>query len=146
LTISLNSDSLWSQLGSQQQTKDKKVEYIIKRDATIDKGMISEIIDTAGYSIAYWATSLINDEAGKSFLIEFDGDDFEEESPLTTGKAFITYQQVAKAVEQVANNEAKIGDWLVLQANQWLNGEPTLDGDLADVIIQVATFGELVYG
>ena len=122
------------------------MEYIIVRNATLTKEMISEIIDTAGYSIAYWATSLINDEASNSYLIEFDGDDFEEESPLATGRAFITYAQVAKATEQVAKNEAKIGDWLVLQANQWLNGEPTLDGDLADVIIQVATFGELVYG
>lgn len=122
------------------------MDYIIKRDATIDEAMISEVIDTAGYSIDYWAGSLINDEAGKSFLIEFDGDDFPNNSPLRSARAFVTYSQVAKAIELIVNNEAKIGDWLVLQANQWLNGEPTLDGDLADCIIQIATFGELVYG
>jgi hypothetical protein len=127
-------------------TKENKVDYTIERNATLTKDMISEVIDTAGYSIAYWATSLINDEASNSFLIKFDGDDFAEDSPLTTGRAFVTYAQVAKAIELVVTGNASIGDWLVLQGNQWLNGEPTLDGDLADVIVQVATFGELIYG
>lgn len=122
------------------------MDYIIKRDATIDKAMIIEVIETAGYSVAYWATSLINDEAGKSFLIEFDGEDFSDGSTLETGRAFVTYLQVAKAIELIVNNDVKISKWIVSQANQWLNGEPTLDGDLADCIIQIATFGELIYG
>jgi hypothetical protein len=120
--------------------------YTITTTATLDLEFFADVIDTAGDSIGYWASELMKDETTKSFLIKFDGSDFDDDSPLATGQFLGTYQQITDAIQSIISGNSGCGNWIVEQARDALNGEPTMDADLADVIIQLAVFGEIVYG
>jgi hypothetical protein len=62
----------------------------------------------------------------------------------------VDYDQIRAAVRQLANGEVQVND----QIRQWIRdsiGDQDnigcyIDADAADVIVQVACFGEIVYG
>lgn len=120
--------------------------YTIERTTTVTNELILEILETASYSIGYWARQLNFASLDRQFEVKFDGDDFEDGSELSSGKATIDYQVVARTIEKILAGNAKVNSALVSQCSEWLNGHPTLDGDLADAIVQIATFGEIIYG
>jgi hypothetical protein len=120
--------------------------YSITITKTLDAELFDDIIETAGYGIGYWAQTLTHDIPSETVRIVFDGDDFDDDSPLATGEKTITHQGITDAIESLLKGDAKCGNYILEQLRDYLNGEPTLDTDLADVIIQVATLGEIVYG
>jgi hypothetical protein len=122
------------------------MQYTFTKPVTLDNQLIEEIIETAGYGINYWAHSGHNDKLAETYTLTWDGEDFEDSDPNSAGKRVLTYEDIAKAVEGLNTGEAKAGDWLIKQLAEWLNGEQTMDTDLADVIIQVALFDEIIYG
>jgi hypothetical protein len=122
------------------------MQYTFTKPVTLDNQLIEEIIETAGYGIGYWAHSGHNDKLAETYAVTWDGEDFADSDPNSAGKRVLTYEDIAKAVEGLNTGEAKAGDWLIKQLAEWLNGEPTMDTDLADVIIQVALFDEIIYG
>ncbi len=120
--------------------------YTFTTETTISSEMVSELIETAGYSIGYWATSATADQKAQTLDLSWNGSDFDYDSPAVIGERTLTFVDIAKAIEKVAKGNAGVNSSIVEQANQWLNGEFTLDGDLADVVIQTAVFDEIVYG
>ena len=120
--------------------------YSITITKTLDAELFDDIIDTAREGIGYWAHRLIQDIPTETVKVIFDGVDFDDDSPLATGEKTITYQGITDAIESLLKGDAKCGNYILEQLRDYLNGEPTLDTDLADVIIQVATLGEIVYG
>jgi len=120
--------------------------YTFTTETTISSEMVSDLIDTAGYGIGYWATSATKNAQAQTLDLFWDGSDLNFDSPWVIGERTLTYVDLAKAIEKVAKGNAGVNSALVEQAQQWLNGGFGLDVDLADVVIQTATFGEIVYG
>ena len=119
--------------------------YTITTTATLDLEFFADVIETAGDSIGYWAHKGNHDTKHENYTVNFDGSDFDDER-LALGVKTISYQDITDAIQSIISGNAGCGNWIIEQARDALNGEPTLDGDLADVIIQLAVFGEIVYG
>lgn len=120
------------------------MEYTIQATLTLDGEMFDDVIDCAGYGIGYWATSATVD--GVLYTITWDGSDFADDSPSATGKKTLTYSMIGEAIETLQSHKYSARADLHTQLNEWLNGHECMDSDLADVIIQIALFGELIYG
>lgn len=77
-----------------------------------------------------------------------DGEAHEE----TDAKFFIGINEIARAIRTIQNNPAKFrfahqGYWLQFWEANRTNGEDgDYDAGIADCIVQVACFGEVVYG
>ena len=111
----------------------------------IDTEMFEDIIETGGEGIGYWAHNAKHDQNAETFTVHYDGTDFDD-TTLASGVKTVSYEDLGNAVVKISKGDANAGNWIVEQVNQWLNGHPTMDVDLADVVIQVALFGEIVYG
>lgn len=125
---------------------DKLENYTFSRTIELDGELIEEIIETAGYGIAYWAHTAHHDRLAETYTLTWDGSDFEDSDPNSAGEHRLEYSDIAKAVENLYNAKVKMNDGLLNQLEEWVNGHPTMDVDLADVVIQVALFGEIIYG
>ena len=98
---------------------------------------IDTLIDMAGYGINYWARTAEVDE--HTYTVQWD-DDLEQPR-----KAVVSHQSLADALVWVATNHfGYVGDY----ARDYFKEEDAgnIDGDLADVVVQIAIFGEVIYG
>lgn len=102
---------------------------------------ITDIIDGAEEGgIGYWARDSHNDTNARTFSFT----DIEDDKQYT-----ITYEQIASAIGLIATDQVELNsmirDAIVLDLANY--DDPfRMDAECYDVIIQVATFGELVYG
>lgn len=121
------------------------MEYTIQATLTLDNEMFEDVIDCAGYGIGYWATSAT---VLKNCLyrITWNGEDFSDSSPFIDGQKTLTHSMIGEAIETLYTRRYRVRGDLHDQLDQWLNGHECMDSDLADVIIQIALFGELIYG
>lgn len=123
------------------------MEYTIQTTLTLDAEMFEDVIDTAlEYGIGYWATKGHHDRLAETLTLTWDGSDFSDTDPNSAGEHKLDYADLGKAIERLNSHEYSVRSDLHEQLNAWLNGNPTMDADLADVIIQTALFGELIYG
>jgi hypothetical protein len=102
--------------------------------------MIEDIIEGAGYGIHYWATKAVVDEDAQTYTIT-DGED---------GKVYVVhYSDITKAIQSLLDREVAIrSDIVDAIALDLMNYEDAhrMDSEVYDVIIQVACFGEVIYG
>ena len=117
----------------------------ITKTSEISAEMVADLIDTAGYGIGYWATKAVVDETKQTYTVYWNKSDFNIGDLGATGKKILTFLDVAKAVEQVAGNNGKVGKYIVELANHFIDTGDT-DSDLGDVVIQIACLGEIIYG
>lgn len=122
------------------------MEYTITTTTTLDNELIEEIIETAGYGIGYWAHTAHHDSLAETYTLTWDGEDFEDTDPNSAGEHKLDYSDIAKAVEELLAGGVRVNNTLLGQLREWLNGYPTMDTELADVVIQVALFDEIIYG
>lgn len=100
---------------------------------------ILEIVEIASYGIAYWASDLKIDREGKKLeLVEIDGE----------RNHSLSFRDVFDAVHRLMIEPELSALWIHDQIRPMLLDcdTATLDRDGADVIIQVACFGEIIYG
>jgi len=116
--------------------------HVINITKAIDHDMVEQVVDTAGYSIGYWAHTAFVDSDAETYRITWDGD----ETPRGEGDYTLTYREIAVAIGKIATMEAQVARFIYDGLHQWLNGNDSMDGDLADVIIQIALFDEIIYG
>jgi hypothetical protein len=116
--------------------------------ATLTDQNILDMIVTAGYGIAYWASRATVDEEARTYTVWwYDGDD-------DPASQIVTFDKIAEAFDKLITNEPKlVGDWLhkyflYAYADRDKDGIDAghIDADAADVLIQVAMFGEVVFG
>jgi hypothetical protein len=116
--------------------------------ATLTDQNILDIIVTAGYGIAYWAARATVDKEARTYAVwYYDGD----EDPAY---AVATFDELAEAYNKLLENEPKlVGDWLhkyFLYSYADRTDEAIdcghIDADAADVMVQVALFGKVIYG
>jgi hypothetical protein len=122
------------------------MEYTFKTTLTLDSELIEEVIETAGYGIGYWARTAHHDGLAETYTLSWDGSDFEDNDPNSAGEHLLDYSDIAKAIEALYSHTYSVRSDLHTQLNEWLIGEESMDSDLADVIIQVALFDEIIYG
>ncbi len=121
--------------------------YTFQTTFTITYDMFEDVIETGfEFGIGYWAKFGHHDKDAESLVITYNGSDFEDNDPRSSGTALVSYADIAQVIENIHKGETRVGNWLVEQLNSWLAGEPSMDSDLADVILQLACFNEIVYG
>lgn len=95
------------------------------------------IIDMAGYGIGHWASSATHDADARTYTVTEDA---------TSTAHVLTYTMIHKALREAAKEHAAAKETL----REYRAGEEFIGGELgsddADIIIQLAALGELVYG
>lgn len=116
--------------------------------ATLTDQNIVDMLDAAGYGIAYWASkATVNEEVRTYTVWWYDGDD-------EPAYQVVTFDEITEAFNKLLENEPKlVGAWLhkyflYAYADRPEEGIDTghIDADAADVLIQVAMFKEVVFG
>jgi predicted DNA-binding protein with PD1-like motif len=102
---------------------------------------IIDIIDGAEEGgIGYWAVRSVHDKANKTLTIT----DGEDNKAVT-----ITYDQIVTAISDLVNRKVSISTHITDAITSDLASEDYgchMDAECYDVIIQVALFGDVVYG
>jgi hypothetical protein len=123
----------------------------IEREIEIpDNFILDAIIDPAGYGVNYWADLAEIDEEARTYTVKDKFGDFDAK--------VISYDTLAQVLADIAFRSEKWGiepdsDWTVwarraifeLETGEEFPGG-TLDSEITDAIVQIAAFGELVYG
>lgn len=110
---------------------------------------IESILSTAGYTIGYWADNLSWDSDARTFRLTEVADLSKDEYVVHEG----TYQDIVDAIMTVDKEWG--GTYSHTYVNRYFNefygidaeyavGE--IDGEAADVIVQIAALGEYTYG
>lgn len=110
------------------------------------------IMEVAGMSIGYWASKATIDREAKTYTV-WEQDPQDDEG---TGKYVIPFAKIHETFWKLASGEIQTGSMAseyiknaVIDGAQEGRGDIDaghIDGDAADVIIQLAAFGEEVYG
>lgn len=113
---------------------------------TVPEDFIEDaIIDTAGYGIGYWASAAQVDSDRSEYAVTED----------ETGKVFtLTYTELADAFLDLALGNVPVSsdyqEWAFGALQEIRAGEQhpggSIDAPTADIIVQWAAFGEVVYG
>jgi hypothetical protein len=102
---------------------------------------IIDIIDGAEEGgIGYWATRSVHDKANRTLAIT----DSQDNKTIT-----ITYDQIVNAISDLVNRKVSISTHITDAITSDLASEDYgchMDAECYDVIIQVALFGDVVYG
>lgn len=93
-----------------------------------------DIVDTAGYVIGYWAQKASVDSEKMTYTVHYDNGD-------SVVSRTISLNDMTVAIEKLLNAKVECGDRIISYIE-----EDDIDGDAADVIVQVAMFGRIVYG
>lgn len=114
----------------------------IEKTYVIPEDIIDTIIEMGGYGIGYWAVEAYADHAAQTYtVVEEDGNKFE-----------LTFQQLANALVLIGtrNSPNYVDQYAQRTLREIEDGEKypggDIDSDLADVIVQIAYFGEVIYG
>lgn len=101
---------------------------------------IETLVEMAGYGIKYWAVDA--EDTGTSFIVWYED---VEGDPSTIQKRTATYEELAhKLADFAANGHGYVSEYARAYFRDMDAGE--IDGELADVIVQLAIFGEVIYG
>lgn len=110
---------------------------------------ILDMIDTAGYGIAYWAVRGVVDQSARTFTVFQNEWEYEGE-PIQT----VTFDEIATAYEKLVAPDQKYvnrevhGYFINSYRDRDEDGIETghIDATAADVLIQVAIWDEVVFG
>ncbi len=112
-------------------------------DHIITKEQFLDLVDTAGYSIGYWAdrAEVHWGSAADAKYSVWEDDDDNTRHDITPG-------MVERAMVDIYTGKVPVGRGILDSVTSAIMQEEygDVDGDAADVIIQVAAFGEVVYG
>lgn len=112
------------------------LDHIITEDQFLD------LVDTAGYAIGYWAdrAEVHWGTADKKYSVWEDDED--------NTRHDITPGMVERAMVDIYTGKIAVGKGILDSVTSAIMEEEygEVDGDAADVIIQVAAFGEIIYG
>ena len=101
---------------------------------------VVNLVDCAGYGIAYWAASATLDEDAKTYRV------LESSLELAAGEApadkTLSFDEIRAAFVLLAH-DGKLPDW---QMREIADNDLSFDSSVADVVIQQAMFGEILFG
>lgn len=102
---------------------------------------IENLIEMAGFGIGYWATDAEWDSDAQTYTI-FEDD--EDNNPI---RHVLSYKNIEEAAEKIINGFSNLpnGGWAANAVYSAWSADD-VDAEAADIIIQVACFGEVIYG
>ena len=106
------------------------MEFTIEMKINVTEEVIETVIELADYGISYWAYKAVAKD--KTYTV------FEEEGD----KHVLTHEDIMQGVKMYIENGNK--PYNILDGNEI--DECQIDAEVADMIIQYACFGEIVYG
>ena len=133
---------------STRTTLSYKVEYQVSDET------ITDMLDAAGYGMTYWATSMDFKARGDNLYIEVTEGEEDDDGKPKVHEA--TYAKLREAFGKCADpNQDLIGQWVheyfvnAVKDRDEKTGEIDaghIDASAGDVWVQIALFGEVVYG
>lgn len=105
--------------------------------------MISDLVYTAGYGIS-WAYEGKLDEEAESYWLYLNE---EAEAELGKSEVTLTFAEIEKAMAKIA--EGSVVNEKIAKICREALADPEhsdIDSEVADCVIQVATFGDVVFG
>jgi hypothetical protein len=125
--------------------------YTFTKTFTFDDSDIFDIINTAVYDIGYWSCIDNDTEVWHEADRELKGEDacFEDVffHILKTGKAVqLIDVEDDEEVWDLTLDKLLHGIQMALEQNHWDGDIDSLDGEVGDIIFQMALFDEIVFG
>jgi hypothetical protein len=109
---------------------------------------LDDIIDTAGYGIAYWCSAATFDPNAGTYTMVDREDEEEEPYVVTVAKLHETFWRIV-AGEFSMNSQVR-GYFLKAVIDGYTEGTDIdaghIDSEAADVLVQIAAFGKIVFG
>lgn len=117
----------------------------------ISRESLDCIIEQAGYGIGYWATSATQDDAARTYTIIEADDDPGTAHVLSYEKIEEVFWKIADYWQEVKVNTTIRNYFFLAVSEGMVDGKGDIDAghmdaDAADVLMQFACFGEIVYG
>jgi hypothetical protein len=105
--------------------------------------LFSMLVEDAGMFIGYWAEDATHNEAKQTYQVNVQEDYADEYESKT-----LTYADLLEATRKLATGEVKVNSDTKAVCQAILADPENVDYDAgdADVIVQVAMFGEIVFG
>lgn len=109
---------------------------------------IADALDAAGYGIAYWAEDMSEPEAdGAGNMGVRITPDAEAREHYPYGAKWVSFGSLAHALAKVARGDIARSDLTEHARRAILESDAgEVDSELGDVMVQVAMFGEIVFG
>lgn len=101
---------------------------------------VTDLLDCAGTGIGYWAQSATVDEEAKTYYVQ-SSEAVEVAGEEITEKT-ITFDEIRAAFSTLAK-EDRLPDW---QMREIADGDLAFDSMVADITVQQAMFGEIIFG
>lgn len=110
------------------------------------KETFENICDDAGMVISYWASTAQHDTEKQTYSITLLPDCVDETAGVVSKT--ITYQDLLDATKKLAEGKVQVNNYTKATCQEIIAGQEDIDydGTDADVIVQVALFGEIVFG
>jgi hypothetical protein len=117
----------------------------IQISVEVSDEVIDQVIDSAGYYIDYWATKGQQDTEAKTYKVWLDEEAREERGEKSVT---LTYADLALAGEKLLTGRVKVRSDIreALSAGFIAGDAGSIDGEVADVVVQVAIFGDIIFG
>lgn len=105
--------------------------------------LFGNLVEDAGYTIGYWAEEATHDESKQTYSVTV-----QEEFADEYESKVLTYADLLEASKKLASGEVKVNSQTksVCQAIISDPSDVDYDAEDADVIVQVAMFGEIIFG
>lgn len=111
---------------------------------------VTDMIDTAGYGIGYWAERAVVDEVKRQYTVTPDEE--ARRDPAMAKDFIINFDDVVRVLVEFATGQHELG-YPREYAQKWLadkvkhgDGAGNLDSTIMDCVIQQCAFGEIVFG
>ena len=102
---------------------------------------VVDLLDCAGYGVRYWAASATVDEEAKTYrVVSGIGVDMADGTEIT--EKTLTFDEICDAFNTLAH-AGRLPDW---QMREIADGDLGFDSEVADMTVQQAMFGEIVFG
>lgn len=128
------------------------MKHAIEVELEVSQESLDCIIEMAGYGIAYWASSATADNDARTYTVT-------ESAEGDYDKHVVTYDKIVESFWKIANPGAEVKGLNLLTRDYALRavvdglieGDGDIDAghvdsDLADQIIQLAIFDEVIFG
>lgn len=121
--------------------------YTLTAKFEISVQEITDLIETAGYGMNYWCEFGKYDDEAQTYEVRLDAE-AQDGVDWETDTKVITYQEIVDAIQKLISGEVSVGNWIreSLVAEFISKDGGSMDSDGAEVVIQVALFGEIIFG
>lgn len=118
--------------------------FEIATTVEVKASLITDLLSTAGMAIGYWATSIHDDEERQRVTVKLI-----EPADETNQLSYVTYY-AALAAALVGVSDGKLAAREDLRQHAQVavveDDAGEIDSEIADVVVQYALFGDIVFG